>query len=188
MAEQYKNDFQTPPDVAKYMVSLIPPGTKTVLEPTPGKGNILREITNAGFQATAPTDFFLLDKNQRFDCIVMNPPFSHKFTIMNNAPLHYFKNGGGMRVGYSILMDCLLKSDVVIALMPWFTLSDSDVRIRQLKKYGMKSITSLPRKTFEFSRIQTIVMEMHKGYTGPTEFKVYDLLKNPLYINKKELF
>lgn len=81
-----------------------------------------------------------------------------------------------MKIGYQILLDCMEMSDHVIALMPWFTLSDSDVRLRALKSYGMKSITALPRKTFEYARIQTVVIELEKGYQYPTEFRVYDLL------------
>ena len=79
---------------------------------------------------------------------------------------------------------CLHMSDNVIALMPWFTISDSDVRLRALKTWGLKSITALPRKTFDYARIQTVVLELQKGYIGMTEFKVFDLLSN----NKQNLF
>ena len=34
-AEFYKEQFQTPTFVARYMASLVPEGVKTVLEPTP---------------------------------------------------------------------------------------------------------------------------------------------------------
>lgn len=163
-------DFQTPPDVCKYMASLIPPGAQTVLEPTPGIGNIVSQLS--GFKVTAPKDYFKLDKQQRFDSVVMNPPFSSKSAF--GVPDHL--NRSGMRLGYIILMECMNMSDNVIALMPWFTLSDSDVRLRALKKYGMKSLTALPRKTFEYVRIQTVVIELQKGYKGETAFKVFDLL------------
>lgn len=163
-------DFQTPPGVCKYMASLVPPGTKTVLEPTPGIGNIVAQLT--GYNVTAPTNYFDLDKKQRFDCVVMNPPFSSKSAF--GVPQHL--NRSGMRLGYIILQECMGMSDNVIALMPWFTLSDSDVRLRALKKYGMKSLTALPRKTFEYVRIQTVVIELQKGYKGETAFRVFDLL------------
>ena len=163
-------DFQTPPAVCKYMVSLIPSGVKTVLEPTPGIGNIVANLKN--YDVTAPHDYFDMDKNQRFDCIVMNPPFSSKSAF--NVPEHL--NKFGMRLGYHILTECMNMSDSVIALMPWFTLSDSDVRLRSLKKYGIKSITALPRKTFEYVRIQTVIIELQKGYKGEAVFRVFDLL------------
>jgi type I restriction-modification system DNA methylase subunit len=163
-------EFQTPPEVCKYMASLIPAGAKTVLEPTPGIGNIVAQLS--GFDVTAPDNYFDLDKQQRFDCVVMNPPFSSKSAF--NVPQHL--NKSGMRLGYHILTECMNMSDNVIALMPWFTLSDSDVRLRALKKYGMKSLTALPRKTFEYVRIQTVVIELRKGYKGETAFKVFDLL------------
>lgn len=168
--EKISVDFQTPPEVCKYMASLIPTGTRTVLEPTPGIGNIVAQLS--GYEVTAPADYFVLDKRQRFDSVVMNPPFSSKSAF--GVPEHL--NRSGMRLGYIILMECMGMSDNVIALMPWFTLSDSDVRLRALKKFGMKSLTALPRKTFEYVRIQTVVMELQKGYKGETAFKVFDLL------------
>ncbi len=44
----YVNDFQTPMNVGKYMVSLIPCNVKTVLEPTPGLGHIVRILNGGG--------------------------------------------------------------------------------------------------------------------------------------------
>jgi hypothetical protein len=58
-------------------------------------------------------------------------------------------------------------------LMPWFTISDSDVRLRHIKSYGLKSITALPRKTFEYARIQTCVFELEKGFKGESLFKTF---------------
>lgn len=46
-------DFQTPPEVCKYMTSLVPPGAQTVLEPTPGIGNIVAQLS--GYKVTALT-------------------------------------------------------------------------------------------------------------------------------------
>jgi hypothetical protein len=169
----YRKEFQTPAFAAKYMASLVPANTTTILEPTPGQGNIVREL--AGYNVTAPADFFQFDKNQRFDCIVMNPPFSSRYAFGVPEGL----NKHGMRLGYHMLIECMQMSDRVIALMPWFTISDSDVRLRQLKKWGMKSITALPRKTFQFARIQTCVLELVKGWTMETHFRVYDMLDVP---------
>lgn len=69
-------------------------------------------------------------------------------------------------------------SDHVIALVPWFTISDSDVRLRSLKRWGLKSVTALPRKTFEYVRIQTVVLELEKGFKGETIFKVLDTIED----------
>jgi type I restriction-modification system DNA methylase subunit len=173
-AEKLKNDFQTPPPVAKYMCSLVPAGAKRILEPTPGKGNIVKALERSNrYDITAPTDFFLM-KKQKFDCVVMNPPFSEKFTIMKNSPTGY--DFEGMRMGYWFLTECMKMSNNVISLMPWFTLVDSDVRLRFFKKWGLQSITALPRSTFQYTRIQTCVLHLNKGYIGETVFKVYDLL------------
>lgn len=162
-------NFQTPIPVCSYMVSLIPAGAVTVLEPTQGVGNIVKMLS--GYHVTAPQDFFSMDK-RRFDCVVMNPPFSAKYAF--GVPEHLNKHG--MRLGYHILKECMLMSDNIIALMPWFTISDSDVRLRYIKKFGLKSLTALPRKTFQYARIQTCVFEMERGYQGETAFKVFDLL------------
>ena len=161
------NDFQTPSWVVKYMVSLIPKNTKNILEPTSGQGNIIREL-DGEFKIDAPEDFFLM-KRKRFDCVIMNPPFSSKYANIENAP--QIKNIQGMRLGYYFLTECMEMSDHVIALMPWFTVSDSDVRIRYLIGWGLKSITALPRKAFQYVRIQTCILELSKGYSGKIEFK-----------------
>lgn len=170
----FSKQFQTPVFAAKYMVSLIPPGIKTVLEPTPGEGRIVRLLKERDYEVTAPKDFFLLDKNLRFDCIVMNPPFSKETANLENAPASY--KSKNMRIGYHIFKDCMRMSDNIIAIMPWFTLIDSDVRQKQLKGFGIKSVTCLPRRTFEYIRVQTAVIHLAKGWNEPTIFEVYDLL------------
>lgn len=179
-ADQFATDFQTPHNVCKYMASLIPYKSEAkFLEPTPGVGNLVAAIRERfpreqTHQIVAPKDFFLLE-NQKFDSIIMNPPFSSKSAFLKHAPTG--SNKFGMRLGYFILQECMNMSDNVIALMPWFTISDSDVRLRSLYDFGLKSLTALPRKTFQYARIQTVVIELRKGYTGPTEFKVFDRLK-----------
>lgn len=150
---------------------MIPEGVKTVLEPTPGFGNIVSLLK--GYEVTAPENYFDLPK-QRFDCVIMNPPFSSKFAFGVPEEL----NKIGMRLGYHILTECMNMSDNIIALMPWFTISDSDVRLRSIKKFGLKSVTALPRKTFQYARIQTCVLELQRGFDGITTFKVYDLLND----------
>lgn len=164
--------FQTPPEVCRYMASLIPEGVVTVLEPTPGEGNLVNALHD--YDVTAPVDYFNL-KHAWFDCVVMNPPFSARSAILDNAPTHWLEEKG-MKMGYRFLRDCMNRSHNIIALMPWFVLTDSDVRTRLLKSFGLISITALPRKTFEYARIQTCVLYLSRGYLGPTEFKVYDLL------------
>lgn len=161
--------FQTPHEVANYMCSMIPSAALTILEPTAGEGNILKFLDQ--YQVTAPENYFELEPS-KFDCIVMNPPFSSKyaFGVPNDTELK------GMRLGYYILTSCMNMSDHIIALMPWFTISDSDVRLRFLKSFGLKSITALPRKTFQYARIQTCVFELERGFKGETKFHVYDLL------------
>ena len=175
LKEYISNDesFQTPPEVCEYMCSMIPKEAITILEPTRGKGNLLKAIdkmTDIPLLIQAPANFFDTDKNLRYDAIVMNPPFSSKYAF--GVPDNVKEKG--MRLGYYILTECMKRSDHVIALMPWFTISDSDVRLRFLKEYGFKSITALPRKTFKYARIQTCIFELEKGFNGDTIFKTFN--------------
>lgn len=167
-AEKRHTDFQTPVPVCRYMVSMVPGGAQTILEPTPGLGNIVSLLD--GYQVTACKDFFL-QPFSRFDAVVMNPPFSSKSAFMENAPDGFKERG--MRLGYYFLTECMKMSDNVIALMPWFTISDSDVRLRYLKEFGIISITALPRKTFQYARIQTCILQLQKGFKGETLFKTF---------------
>jgi hypothetical protein len=167
------DQFQTPPDVAVYMVSLLPLHVVTVLEPTPGMGNLVREL-DLMYNVTAPTDYWQLDKSLRFDAVVANLPFSSK--TFYNCPEEF--EGKGMVVAYEQLKVLMQMSDELVLLMPWFTISDSDVRLRALKRFGLISVTALPRKTFQYARIQTCVLHLRKGFIGSTEFRVYDLLKS----------
>jgi type I restriction-modification system DNA methylase subunit len=178
ITKDFKTEFQTPPVVCRYMVSLLNghSGVSNVLEPTKGIGNIVRELEANGYFVTAPEDYFMLEKSLRFHAAVLNPPFSLASAIIENAPPLFLADGKGMKFGYKVLLEVMQKADIIIALMPWFTISDSDVRLRYIKNFGLKSITALPRKTFEYARIQTCVLELQKGYKGETEFKVFDLL------------
>jgi type I restriction-modification system DNA methylase subunit len=167
--QQNSNNFQTPENICKYMASLIPAGTKTILEPTPGIGNLVKAIKGKGsFKVTAPTDFFTLDENW-FDCIVMNPPFSYKYTDLTNAG-EDVKKLKGSNLQYYFLYKAMEMSNNVIALVTWFTLADSDVRMREVRRYGLKSVTMLPRKTFQYARIQTVILQMQRGYHKGTIF------------------
>ena len=166
------HNFQTPLKVCEYMVDMVPPGSVTILEPTPGLGNIVSVLKQfPQYKVTAADDFFLFDTTQRFDTIVMNPPFTAKSAHVVNAP--HGAETKGMKLGYYILLECMKMSDNVIALMPWFTLADSDVRMRTLKGYGIKSLTALPRKTFEFARVQTVIIELVKGHKPETIFRTF---------------
>jgi hypothetical protein len=162
--------FQTPTEVAEYMCCMIPSGSVSILEPTPGEGNILQFLD--AYQVTAPENYFDLQQS-RFDCIVMNPPFSSKYVF--GVPDSIDEKG--MKIGYRILFDCMEMSDHVIALMPWFLILDSSVRLEKLVSYVLKSITALPRSTFEYARIQCCVFELHKGWNRPTEFRSFNFPK-----------
>lgn len=167
-----KDSFQTPIFICEYMVSLIPKNHNMILEPTPGNGNLLKVlIDKIGFEyILAPLDYFDHDFiNKNISCVIMNPPFSDK-TLFGNIPKRW-GDVKGMKIGYKFLEDAMEISNNVIALMPWFTISDSDVRMRKLIDFGLKSVTLLPRRTFDYTRIQTCILELEKGHNGITQFK-----------------
>ncbi len=142
-------NFQTPDWVCEEMLKLIPSGIKTILEPTPGAGNILKAI-NSHYLITAPDDFWTV--TGRFDAVVMNPPFSP------------------MAMGYKILYRCMEMTDIIIALMPWLTLINSEQRTKDITAWGLKSVIHIPRKAFAGARVQCCIIFMVKGYNGRSEF------------------
>lgn len=171
---------QTPPEVAKFMVDLLtqriafhkwtPEEPEAlILEPTPGKGNIVKALELMEFQVEAPDDFFVFeqrwDSNHCVDAIVMNPPFSAKTTDLTNArePLK------GLQVGYWILERCMQMSSLIIAIMPTWTICDSDHRRRALEKFGLAEIHWLPRKTFNYTRVNTCIIVLDRLHQGPTK-------------------
>ena len=151
-------DFQTPFNCCKYMVSLIPKNAKTILEPTPGEGNLVSVLKKKGYNVRYPVypeNFWQLPYYQRYDSVVMNPPFSP------------------MKIGYKILYKCMELSDSIIALMPWLTIINSEKRTSDIINYGLKSVTHLPRSMFKGARVQTCILEMNKGYKGNILFHNY---------------
>ncbi len=172
MQFEIDGNFQTPISVCNYMVDMIPENSVKILEPTPGLGNIVNTLKAKNrYQIVTADDFFLLNKTDRYDCIVMNPPFSSKSAFIKNVPEGV--DVTGMKLGYYILTECMKMSNNIIALMPWLTIADSDVRLRYLKNFGIKSLTTLPRKTFQYARIQTVIIELENGYQEETIFRTY---------------
>lgn len=144
-------DFQTPKGICEYMVTLLPYGVKKVLEPTPGIGNLVQTLEEHGYIVDAPMDFFK-HPFQKYDAIVVNPPFTP------------------MVLGYEILYNCMERSDIVIALMPWLTLINSQKRTKKIVDFGLYSITHLPRSVFKGSRVQTCILKMIKGHSFSTKW------------------
>lgn len=165
----YSKEFQTPEWACAYMVSLIGSDVRTILEPTKGQGNLVRAAAAAGFVVTAPEDYFKMTR-ERFDCVLANPPFSEKYCFGVPENLR----GTGMRVCYGMVKDFMEMADRLVLLLPWFILSDSDRRAREIKSFGLRSITHMPRKTFPYCRIQTVVLKLEKGYAGKTIYELYD--------------
>ncbi len=149
--KDWGNHFQTPEAICDYMASFLPKDAGLILEPTPGKGNLVKSLQNYG-NVFVPDDFYLMTEN-KFDWIVMNPPFTP------------------MSEGYKILYKCMEMTDNIIALMPYLAIINGEKRTQDIMTYGLKSITHLPRSTFKGSRVQTCILEMKRGYNGDTIFK-----------------
>lgn len=150
--KDWGDHFQTPEHVCNYMASFLPKDAGLILEPTPGKGNLVKALRPYG-SITEPGDFDTME-NGRFDWIVMNPPFTP------------------MKKGYEILYRCMDMTDNIIALLPYLAIINGEKRTTDIMSWGLKSITHLPRSTFKGSRVQTCILEMKRGYTGDTVFKV----------------
>lgn len=165
-----KSEFQTPPEICKYMASLVPNNAKTVLEPTPGDGNLVRELHK--FHVTAPTDFFKMEK-ARFDCVVMNPPFSIEYTFGIPDAI----NKKGSQIGYHILKSCMEMSDNIIALFPWFIITNSEKRMKEIKQWGLRSVCVVPRRWFPGSRTSTCILVLEKGYSEKIELTTFETIQ-----------
>jgi hypothetical protein len=155
-------DFQTPPEVCKFMADLA--GSYVmfndklrILEPTKGTGNLVYALkNNYNFQSSniiTPDNFWDVQDTEKFDIVVMNPPFSP------------------MELGYKILYRCMNMSDIIIALMPWLTIINSEKRTNDIINFGLRSVTHLPRKVFKGSRVQCCILEMKKGWYNETLFQ-----------------
>ena len=146
--------FQTPNEVCFYMSTFLPQNAGSILEPTKGIGNLVKVLESKG-SVTAPDVDFLKFPKQRFDWIVMNPPFTP------------------MKKGYDILYKCMEMSDNIVALMPWLTLINGEKRTKDIMDFGLVSITHLPRTIFKGSRVQTCIMYLQRGYNDKIEFINY---------------
>lgn len=145
--------FQTPPQVCQKMESLLDWEDFTVLEPTPGAGNLSRFLKQKGYTVLVPEgDFWEACEDwqgQKINAVVMNPPFSP------------------MMDAWKCLMKCMEMADHVIAILPWVLLVNSHKRLPALAEYGCKKIYHLPRKAFPGSRVQTCIVDLKRGW--PTE-------------------
>ncbi len=156
--KDWGDNFQTPENVCKYMASFLIGNTGLILEPTAGKGKLVKELKHYG-EVFVPDDFNKMTK-QQFEWIVMNPPFSP------------------MKQGYEILYKCMDMTDNVIALMPYLTIINGEKRTQDIMDFGLKSITHLPRSTFKGSRVQTCILEMKRGWKSDTIFKTMPKLQS----------
>ena len=147
-------EFQTPKVVADYMASLMPDECGTILEPTPGLGNLVKAVKHKGL-VIAPINYEDIPAGSRYDWAIMNPPFTP------------------MKEGYRYLKEVMEMTDNIIALLPWFILINSERRINDIIDFGLVSVTHLPRKTFPGCRIQCCVLEMKEGFKDGTTFKSF---------------
>ena len=147
-------DFQTPEWVCNLMAGLIPGHPETILEPTPGAGNLAKAIDRRYPSSIiyTPEQFEKFDLHS-VDCIVANPPFTP------------------MSMGYKLLDRFFVLSENIIILMPWLALINSERRTKSYIEHGLKQIIHLPRKAFSGSRVQTCILVFEKDYHGDIIFK-----------------
>lgn len=150
-----ENGFQTPAWVCDFMAASIHGHPNTILEPTPGNGNIIRSIEKYHPDATiiVPDGDFMTMAPQEVDIVIANPPFTP------------------MAAGYEMLYRFFEFSGNVVALMPWLTVINSEKRLDILKSHGLRGIVHLPRRAFSGSRVQTCILTFTKGYKGVISFR-----------------
>lgn len=161
-------NFQTPPYLCNYMAAMLKgavPPDALVVEPTPGAGNMVQALQNHGFThiESPPGDFFQWLPSARPVAIIGNPPWSP------------------MTLAYEILFRCLDSGpDIVIMVMPWMTLLNSDSRIQELRKRGLDRIIGLPRSVFPGIRAGCCILvfqpKQGKVPDHPTAFPTKDHL------------
>lgn len=153
----HNTDFQTPDWVCDIMTELILGYPETILEPTPGAGNLFQSISKRLPKSIiyAPKHFEEFNI-ERVDLIVANPPFTP------------------MSQGYQLLDRFFDISDNIIILMPWLALINSESRTKRYIDHGLKEIHHLPRRAFPGSRVQACILVFQKGYNGEIRFKSAD--------------
>ncbi len=150
------SNFQTSEWVIDLMIDEIPQDMENniLLEPTPGAGGIVKRLEYFNRKVLFPNNnYFDMEHNTRYGCIIGNPPFSP------------------MKKGYQILYDLMNHSDNIILVMPWLTLINGQKRLNDIMEYGLKKIIHLPRSAFKGARVQTCIIVMQKGFKGETIFK-----------------
>lgn len=164
-------DFQTPLWLCEYMASMVPANCRTVLEPTPGSGNLVNALLARGFEVIAPADYFKLDRTLYYDAVVMNPPFMPE-NLTGDIPREITAFRRGSHTGYWFIYEMMNRAPYVLTIIPWYFVINSHRRTRTLFNHGFKSVTNLSRNTFkEKIKAQVCLIELQQGYTGPCEFK-----------------
>ncbi len=148
--------FETPESLAEQMCELagIVPGM-TMLEPSAGKGRIVRAAQKLGAKVTAvevqhglfaetcdtyETDFLKLDALGLgpFDCVVMNPPFSRGQDARHIRHAATFLRPGGTLVAIASAGVMFRSDRNTVAFREWLTNVDA-------------TVTELPANTFKES-------------------------------------
>ncbi|MBD3404498.1 MAG: hypothetical protein GF411_00005 [Candidatus Lokiarchaeota archaeon] len=152
-------DFQTPDWVCDIMVGMIDDYPDSIIEPTPGEGNLVRALYNRFPKSNiiALDDVYQYQPNKEIECACMNPPFSP------------------MKQGFEILKRVTEWTPYIIALLPWFMLINSERRTQWFIENGLCEIIHLPRRAFPGSRVQTFIAKLISGYKGEISFNTWEV-------------
>ena len=155
------------------MVSMIDDKAKTILEPTPGEGNLINAVKERFSEVNiiAPENYFDWEQ-QEVDCTIMNPPFTDKQLITTNAS-HKVRELKGMAITGYFVYEAMKYSKEVIALIPYYFIINSAKRVEELMKFGFVSLTNLPRGVFGNLSVQVCVIHLRAGHSEQTLFKNY---------------
>jgi hypothetical protein len=154
-------NFHTPQVVAEkmaFMAYMLCDKLEAVLEPCPGIGQLADALAKEFELVFMPiADYWDMKHlpDVVYDAVVLNPPFS---------PVKEIER---------FVMDAMERSKIVIALLPWTYIVNSERRLKVLQDFGLRTVISLPRKTFPGCRVQVCIIELEKGHEGPTYFQSF---------------
>jgi hypothetical protein len=137
---------------AETMADLLPNSVQSVLELTQGQGRLFQVFCSRGYEVISQERCEGINPSPRLDGVLIIPPF------IQRVENEYLK----------IAMDA---SDIVLALMPRFTLMISAGRTAELVKWGLRSLTHFLWPTFMDSQVQSCIFQLERGYKGIIEIK-----------------
>jgi hypothetical protein len=103
----FRKQFQTPVAVCKYMVDMVPAGAVSILEPTPGIGNIVRELQGGGVPYNRASRFLFTRSQPAVRLRGDEPTFFHAARFHGKRASQFFRGwyAPGLSCAYGVYED-----------------------------------------------------------------------------------